>query len=100
MRLKNIYSPTQEVLNKHRKIFPKPFTYDLAFVHRMDFTNKLVVHSFMDHLEIPYRGMTLQELRLLLAFYSLEFKEEPSTSYVIEMLRAYVDGVEEWLNGE
>ncbi len=100
MRLKNIDSPTQEVLNKHRKIFPKPFTYDLAFVQRMDFTNKLVVHSFMDHLEIPFREITLQELRLLLAFYSLDFKGEPSTSYVIEKLRAYVERVHVWLNRE
>ncbi len=100
MRLKNIEPKTKEVLNKHRKIFPKSFTYDLAFVQGMDFTNKLVVHSFMEHLEIPYRSMTLSELRILLAFYALEFQEEPSTSYVIEHLREYVDKVDEWLNGE
>ncbi|NCP83316.1 MAG: hypothetical protein GW823_00170 [Bacteroidetes bacterium] len=76
------------------------YTYDLAFVQRMDFTNKLVVHSFMEHLEIPYRDMTLQELRILLAFYALEFQGEPSTSYVIEKLRAYVEQVDKWLKGE
>jgi len=54
----------------------------------------------MEHLEIPYRDMTLQELRILLAFYALEFQGEPSTSYVIEKLRAYVEQVDKWLKGE
>jgi len=99
MPLKNKDTGTLEIPVKQLNFFPKPITYELKFLKNLDFTSTRMVHAFMDQLEIPYREMTVTELRSTLALYAQAFQCEPGNSYVIEQLRDYVDGVAKWLNG-